>query len=193
MRNRMQRPLQGRSRRTALVTATLLVAPVVSIADQIVVYPSQDNTLYEDADGSLSNGAGDHLFAGRTDTGLRRRAVLWFDLSVIPEGSVIEDAALWMNLSRSKANDEIVSSIVRIRGGARVPLMRTGRRVAERLRPLVTQRGSTPFIRTGSGSTPAATTTRHRAPPRLLPGRTGSTHGRRLTSSWTCRCGRTTP
>ncbi|QKK09932.1 MAG: multicopper oxidase domain-containing protein [Planctomycetota bacterium] len=109
MRNRMQRPLQGRSRLTALVTATLLVAPVVSIADQIVVYPSQDNTLYEDADGSLSNGAGDHLFAGRTDTGLRRRAVLWFDLSVIPEGSVIEDAALWMNLSRSKANDEIVS------------------------------------------------------------------------------------
>ena len=39
-----------------------------------------DSTLYQSATGSLSNGAGDHLFAGNDNASLRRRAVLAFDL-----------------------------------------------------------------------------------------------------------------
>lgn len=90
----------------------LLASLLISLgahADEIVVYPSKDNTLYEDPDGGISNGAGDHLFTGRTDISELRRALVHFDVGVIPEGSVINDVTLWMHLSRTKANDEVVS------------------------------------------------------------------------------------
>ena len=54
--------------------------------------PSKDNTLYESATGDLSNGAGDLLFAGRTNptTDIIQRAVLAFDVAgQVPLGTVI--------------------------------------------------------------------------------------------------------
>ena len=52
--------------------------------------PSKDNTLYEDASGNISNGAGDYLFAGTTATaasGAIRRGVIAFDIAgSIPAG-----------------------------------------------------------------------------------------------------------
>ncbi|MFQ5462531.1 MAG: DNRLRE domain-containing protein [Phycisphaerae bacterium] len=67
---------------------------------------SADNTLYEDAEGSLSNGAGQHLFAGLTSRELFRRGVLFFDVAGgIPAGAQITSVVLRLSLSRT-ASDE---------------------------------------------------------------------------------------
>ena len=67
--------------------------------------PIKDNTLYEDALGSLSNGAGQHLFAGRTEElvgALIRRGLIAFDVAgEIPAGSTILSASLTLNMSRT--------------------------------------------------------------------------------------------
>ncbi len=76
-------------------------------ADQITVFASKDNTLYEDAGGSRSNGAGPSMFVGRNSesTDSIRRAVLAFDVfNAIPSGSIIESATV--TLSNSAANVE---------------------------------------------------------------------------------------
>ena len=68
-------------------------------ADQIVVTASKDNTLYETADGSTSNGAGTTMFAGRNSQAANsiRRALVWFDVSAsISAGSTIIRAQLTM-------------------------------------------------------------------------------------------------
>ena len=72
-------------------------------ADTLVAEPVKDNTLYEDAQGQLSNGAGTYLFMGRTggDKGvdrLLRRTLLSFDLSSIPPGSEIASAELSLTI-----------------------------------------------------------------------------------------------
>jgi len=72
-------------------------------ADTINIVSSRDNTLYEDASGSLSNGAGQFLFAGRTFQGGEdlRRGLIYFDLSGIPTGATITSVTLTMNMSRT--------------------------------------------------------------------------------------------
>ncbi len=70
--------------------------------DTLTLVPSKDNTLYEDATGSLSNGAG-AIVAGRTGGmggGLIRRAVMHFDIaSVIPAGATINSVTLTLNVA----------------------------------------------------------------------------------------------
>lgn len=77
---------------------------------EVLLLPSQDNTLYETSIDSgetineRSNGAGNFLFAGRTglDAGFRlRRAVLKFDLGSLPPDAEILSAEL--TLYQSKA------------------------------------------------------------------------------------------
>ena len=67
------------------------------------IFPSKDNTLYESAAGNLSNGIGFHLFVGTTAGNNIRRCVLHFDLSTLPEGSIVSDAELILYMNRSKA------------------------------------------------------------------------------------------
>lgn len=65
-----------------------------------------DNTLYQSATGALSNGVGDHLFSGRTGSsngGMRRRALVKFDLSSIPSGATI--TAVSLRLTANKSNN----------------------------------------------------------------------------------------
>ncbi|MEC3908112.1 DNRLRE domain-containing protein [Tamlana sp. 2201CG12-4] len=60
------------------------------------------NTIYEA--GNLSNGMGDHLFAGRTNqsAGMNlRRALLQFDLSTIPAGATITGVTLNLDLNQT--------------------------------------------------------------------------------------------
>jgi hypothetical protein len=64
---------------------------------------SADNTLYESDSGALSNGAGIHCYAGRTNMAELRRAVLRFDLSSIPAGALITEAALSLELTQEPA------------------------------------------------------------------------------------------
>jgi hypothetical protein len=74
------------------------VAPVPARHRVITLAPSKDNTLYEIPDGSLSNGAGIHLFAGVTGSGGLRRALLAFDVaSQIPHGSHVTRAVLTLS------------------------------------------------------------------------------------------------
>jgi hypothetical protein len=66
--------------------------------------PAKDTSLFEDSAGTLSNGQGEYLFAGKTNQpngkGLRR-AMLMFDLSQIPAGATITSASLRLNLSKT--------------------------------------------------------------------------------------------
>jgi hypothetical protein len=71
-------------------------------ADTLVVEPAADTTIYEVAmgDSETANSRGVHLFAGRIVGGLRRRAMLRFDLSAIPPGSVVNSAQFSLSLTR---------------------------------------------------------------------------------------------
>lgn len=53
-----------------------------------------DNTLYEDATGSVSNGNGQYVYTGNQSSGLKRRGVLHFDLASIPPTALILDATV---------------------------------------------------------------------------------------------------
>src|SRR5262245_59075522 len=75
----------------------------------ITLTPTKDNTLYEIADGSLSNGKGQYFFTGMTLEPLRRRGLLGFDLSTIPAGSTIVSASLRLNMSKTIALPEPTS------------------------------------------------------------------------------------
>ncbi len=87
----------------ALVAALLATQPAVGAVRALT--PSKDNTLYENALGSLSNGAGQHVFAGRTEVlvgALIRRGLIAFDVAgEIPAGSTIVSASLTLNMSRT--------------------------------------------------------------------------------------------
>ncbi|MCZ6508880.1 MAG: DNRLRE domain-containing protein [Acidobacteria bacterium] len=96
-------------RMTLWTLVTLLVLPSLLNAASVDLVADRDNTLYERAAGDLSNGAGDHFFAGVTAMDLIRRGVLRFDLSVIPAGSTIFDATLTLNMSRTIGGSAVVS------------------------------------------------------------------------------------
>ena len=90
----------------ALAPALLpALAPTPARADTITLAPARDNTLYEDATGALSNGAGPTLFAGRTNqiSFSIRRGLLAFDLSSIPAGSTITGAQLVLHVGQGSA------------------------------------------------------------------------------------------
>ncbi|MFQ5876470.1 MAG: DNRLRE domain-containing protein [Acidobacteriota bacterium] len=75
-----------------------------------VLAPVKDNTLYETSDGSLSNGAGQHLFAGNNGLGETRRGLIAFDIAGgIPPGATITGASLTLSMSRTRAGPEPVS------------------------------------------------------------------------------------
>jgi hypothetical protein len=80
----------------------------------VTLDPDRDNTLYEDPNGALSNGAGEFIFAGRTSLtaqGAIRRALLHFDVtgSAIPAGSTVDSVRLRMNMSRTIAGPATVT------------------------------------------------------------------------------------
>ncbi len=69
---------------------------------QVTLNPSKDNTLYQDASGALSNGAGQHFFVGNTNNDSIRRGIIAFDIAGnIPAGATINSVTLTLNLSRT--------------------------------------------------------------------------------------------
>jgi hypothetical protein len=93
--------------RPSLLLAVLLVCLCVPVlpanADSVAVPCDRDNTLYESTTGSLSNGAGPSMFAGRTNqtSNSRRRALVHFDVAaLVPPGSTITAVALTLNASQ---------------------------------------------------------------------------------------------
>lgn len=78
-----------------------------------MITAAKDNTLYESDTGSLSNGSGQHIFAGVTDEGtgnLIRRGLLAFDVhSSLPAEATVLSATLELNMSRGMNGDKQVS------------------------------------------------------------------------------------
>ncbi|HKZ88926.1 MAG TPA: DNRLRE domain-containing protein [Thermoplasmata archaeon] len=86
--------------------AGVYVRPTQSVS----LNPTKDNTLCETADGSVSNGKGQHFFAGRTLSGAKRRAVLGFNVAgSIPAGATITSVRLTLSMSRTTAGLESMS------------------------------------------------------------------------------------
>lgn len=93
------------SRPRLLLLVTLCLIPMVSqsSATQVVLQPLKDNTLYQTAAGSVSNGKGTGLFVGNTNGSVRRRAVLKFNLSDIPPGATVNSVSLTMSMSKTNS------------------------------------------------------------------------------------------
>lgn len=66
----------------------------------IVLEPHQDALLYEDATGVAANGSGEFLLIGRTNqsVGSRRRSLLEFDLSSLPNPELLTKVTLRLHL-----------------------------------------------------------------------------------------------
>ncbi len=91
-------------RRGSVLPCALLVPwlAAAAAADVVTIQPVRDNTLFEDASGSLSNGAGPVLFAGNNGQDLARRALLRFDAAgSLPAGARIDDVVLSLNVSNA--------------------------------------------------------------------------------------------
>lgn len=69
------------------------------------IIASKDNTLYQQANGGISNGSGQFLFAGRTSSsGDLRRGLIYFSLAnAIPVGARIDSAVVTLHMSKSVA------------------------------------------------------------------------------------------
>jgi hypothetical protein len=100
------------TRRGAL--AALLAAPVPGFAAasqaavdrrELLLVPAQDASIYQ-GDGNVADGAGPHLWISVLAIGTNRRALIRFDLSAIPPGAVITEAALTLYQSRSRDNHD---------------------------------------------------------------------------------------
>jgi len=87
----------------SLLFVSLPLIPMLSTADDVLIAAGADNTLYEDSLGSVSNGSGAIMVAGRTNGEVDsiRRAVLFFDVAGnIPHGAVVESVALSLYLNK---------------------------------------------------------------------------------------------
>lgn len=90
-----------------ILVCAIMTAGVTS-ADSYVTTSDKDNTLYENDNGGVSNGAGEFMFSGRTTRFGVRRAVLSFDLGPIPAGSTIDSVSLQLHVSRSRSGAELM-------------------------------------------------------------------------------------
>jgi hypothetical protein len=92
------------------VLTLVLAAGGTSFADTVTLTPVRDNTVYEDAAGSFSNGVGDHLFAGSTARGSVRRALLGFDVAgQVPAGATVTHVSLTLHVSRTISGSRAVA------------------------------------------------------------------------------------
>jgi hypothetical protein len=99
-------------RRASVFAALAFFTQFLFSQQQVVLNPAKDNTLYQTTDGSLSDGSGDYLFAGRvggTGGGSIRRALLKFDVAAIPASATITSVKLTLNMSKTSAGAQTVS------------------------------------------------------------------------------------
>lgn len=90
-------------RSIALATLALATCAGIAQADVLQVGAAKDNTLFQNAFGEVSNGAGSAIFAGRNAMANDsiRRGLIAFDISSIPAGSVIESVTLNLFMTQS--------------------------------------------------------------------------------------------
>ncbi len=95
--------------RTLIIIISVLFSSLAA-AETVLIAASQDNTIYNDGDGTFSNGAGNHFFVGRTAKGANRRGLIAFkDLSDIPAGATIESVQLHVRMNKQESAGTNVS------------------------------------------------------------------------------------
>ncbi|MCB9858239.1 MAG: DNRLRE domain-containing protein [Phycisphaerales bacterium] len=94
----------------SICLSVILIVTARTMADVVSIGADKDNTLYESASGGLSNGSGEHMFAGETGAGELRRAVIAFDVAGnVPAGATIISVTLTLYMSRTIAGIETVT------------------------------------------------------------------------------------
>jgi FtsP/CotA-like multicopper oxidase with cupredoxin domain len=83
--------------------AALAALTAGAAADVVTLVPAADNTMWENPEGGISNGIGQYMFVGTSSPGQVRRALVRFDTSAIPPGSVINSVQLKLYMSRTIA------------------------------------------------------------------------------------------
>ncbi len=79
------------------------------------MFPTKDNSLYEDPAGSLSNGSGDGLIVGMAATSVdRRRALLAFDSASIPSSARVLSASLQLTQTFTADSQSRTLSVHRV-------------------------------------------------------------------------------
>lgn len=76
--------------------------------DIVSLVAERDATIYENDSGELGNGAGQHLFCGRTNNGFARRSLLSFDLSSMV-GRTVTNVTLTLHFSQGQSFDTAAS------------------------------------------------------------------------------------
>ena len=88
-----------------------LFSAAAARADQVMLSAAKDNTIYSDGT-TLSNGAGNGIFAGRTgqnSNGAIRRALIAFDVAgAIPAGSRITSVELTLRVAMTNAGERAI-------------------------------------------------------------------------------------
>lgn len=86
---------------TFIAAGCVMLGGVIGCTTSRVTMTSiKDATLYEDAAGALSNGAGQHMFAGTKGDGHLMRALVAFDVAgKVPPGARLTAVRLRLNLS----------------------------------------------------------------------------------------------
>lgn len=99
--------------RTITLISHLALVCCVHVATaqlQVELTPAMDNTLYEDVNGALSNGAGSNLFVGKNAGGFIRRGLMSFDVAgSIPPGATIESVSLTLQMSQTSSGPQIIA------------------------------------------------------------------------------------
>ena len=100
----------------SLLLLTFLAFPSAGYASESIevqIGAAKDNTLYESATGSLSNGSGEHFFVGQTAAGggfkIRRGLIAFNIASNIPAGATIQSAVLTLSMNRTISGNQTVS------------------------------------------------------------------------------------
>ena len=103
------------SRVVGLVVLALVALAAPAQAESVTRPPVRDNTLFEDAQGSLSNGAGPGLFCGRISLGGVRRALLAFHpAGALPPGAVLDSVRLELHVQASSDGQPRILGLHRV-------------------------------------------------------------------------------
>jgi hypothetical protein len=83
-----------------LFSSALFSSVAIAQSSTFALTPSLDNTIFAES-GTLSNGQDAWAFVGATAGGQVRRALLEFDLSSVPAGSIVTSASLSITMDRA--------------------------------------------------------------------------------------------
>lgn len=97
-------------RRTAVAILVISAVAASAHGDLVSISASRDATLYQSSDGSIANGAGQYLFAGKTNQNLARRSVIWFDLAAfVPADATVTSVRLVLNLTQANGGNRTMT------------------------------------------------------------------------------------